>query len=54
MAIMHKAAEGIPAMSKRTDRAQEPIVKQGWGSWGEGVWPPQVGTAQENTAKVNN
>ena len=41
-------------MSKRVNTVQEPIVKQGWGSWGEGSRPPQVGTAQANTAKANN
>ena len=43
MTRMYKTAEGIPATSKRTYRAQEPIVKQGWGSWGKGSLAPPGG-----------
>ena len=41
-------------MSEGANRVQEPIIKQGWGSRGEGSTAPQVGTAQANTAKANN
>ena len=40
---VHKAVEGIPATSKRTDRVQEPIIKQGWGSWDKGSLAPPGG-----------
>ena len=30
-------------MSKRTNRVQEPIIKQGWGAGAKGVWLPPGG-----------
>ena len=41
-------------MNEGANRVQEPIIKQGWGSWGKGSMAPQVGMAQANTAKANN
>ena len=43
MAGVHKTTQGVPMMSKRANRVQESIVKQAWGSRGEGSTAPPGG-----------
>ena len=38
-----KTVQGVLTTSERANIMQEPIVKQGWGSWGEGSMAPQGG-----------